>query len=64
MLMNVKMQTIIGILTFMTMINFMLNCVEHEKFYNLGFWVQTVCIGYQQMTNQVVSKRYCSANQM
>ena len=30
-LINVKMQTIVGILTFMSRKNFMLSCVEHEK---------------------------------
>ena len=34
-LINVKMPTIVGILTFMSRINFMLTCVDHEKFYNL-----------------------------
>ena len=31
MLINVKMPTIVGILTFMSRINFVLSCVEHEK---------------------------------
>ena len=31
MLINVKMPTIVGILTFMSMIYFMLSEVEHEK---------------------------------
>ena len=31
MLINVKMPTIVGILTFMSIINFMLSRVEHEK---------------------------------
>ena len=31
MLINVKMPTIVGILTFMSKINFVLSCVEHEK---------------------------------
>ena len=31
MLINVKMPTIVGILTFMSTINFMLSCVEHKK---------------------------------
>ena len=31
MLINVKMPTIVGILTFMSMINFMLSGVEHKK---------------------------------
>ena len=30
----VKMPTMVGILTFMSMINFMLSSVEHTKFYN------------------------------
>ena len=28
---NIKMPTIVGILTFMSKINFVLSCVEHEK---------------------------------
>ena len=32
MLINVKMPTMVGISTFMSMINFMLSCVEHEFF--------------------------------
>ena len=36
MLMNVKMPTIVGILTFTSRINFVFSWVEHEKkFYNL-----------------------------
>ena len=31
MLINVKIPTIVGILTFMSRINFVLSCVEHEK---------------------------------
>ena len=31
MLINVEMPTIVGILAFMSMINFMLSIVEHEK---------------------------------
>ena len=31
MLINVKMPKIVGILTFMSMMNLMLSCVEHEK---------------------------------
>ena len=34
-LINVKMPTVIGILTFMSRINFMLSCIEHEKSFNL-----------------------------
>ena len=32
-LINVTMPTIVGIITFMSRKNFMLNCVEHEKFF-------------------------------
>ena len=40
MLINVKMPTIVGILAFMSRINFVLSCDEHEKkFYNLIAWV-------------------------
>ena len=38
MLRNVKMPMTFGILTFMSMINFMLSWVDHEKFYNLEAW--------------------------
>ena len=31
MLINIKMPTIVGILTFMSRINFVLSCVEHGK---------------------------------
>ena len=36
--MTVKMQKIVGILIFMSRINFMLNLVEHKKDSNLGTW--------------------------
>ena len=36
MLINVKMTTIVVILTYMSMVKFMLSWVEHKKFYNLG----------------------------
>ena len=43
MLINVKMPTIVGILKFMSMINFVLSWVEHKKkFYNLGTRIHTV----------------------
>ena len=42
---NVKMPTIIGILTFMSRINFILSSVEHEINYNQG---QFYCIIFQQ----------------
>ena len=39
MLINVKMPTIVGILTFMSKIYFVISLVEHtKKFYNLGSW--------------------------
>ena len=48
-LINVKMQTIVGILTFMSRINFVLSRVEHEKsFITLGpvvcTYMYVVCI--------------------
>ena len=44
MLINVKMPTIVGILTFMSRINFVLSCVEYEKsFITLGP-VLIVCV--------------------
>ena len=39
-LINVKMPTIVGILKFMSMINFMLSWLW-KKFYNLWAWIQT-----------------------
>ena len=38
MFINVKMPTIVGILIFMSMLNFMLRRVEYEQFYNLWAW--------------------------
>ena len=38
MLITVKMPTIVGILTFMSMINSMLSWIEHKKFYYPGAW--------------------------
>ena len=35
MLINIKMPTFVGILIFVSMINFMLSKVEHEKVYDL-----------------------------
>ena len=35
----------VGILTFMSMINFILSWVEHETFYNLKALICTVCLG-------------------
>ena len=51
MLINVKMPTIVGILTFMSRINCTLNWVEYEKFIDLG--PGTWCIGTKQMPEQV-----------
>ena len=42
MLINVKMPTIVGILTFMSMINFVLIWADHEKkFCNIVAWYLT-----------------------
>ena len=63
MLMNVKMQTIVGILTiYHDKFYFQLSWAW-KKFYNPGFWVKTLRIGYQQMAKQEVSKKYYRANQ-
>ena len=48
MLINVKMSTIVGILTFMSMINFMLSGVENDIFKS-----PTHCLG--QIKNKCVS---------
>ena len=48
MLINVKMPTIVGILTFISMINFMLSWVEHEKSFitsGPGFVFQVCMLG-------------------
>ena len=50
MLINVKMPTIVGILTFMSRINFVLSRVEHEKFYNLGTWFISSNIHDRELT--------------
>ena len=52
------MPTIVGFLTFMSRINFVLILVEHGKsFITSGqIWVQTVCKGNQQMTKVAASK--------
>ena len=39
-LIDVKMQTIVGISTFMSRKNFILRCENEKKFYNLGTWYQ------------------------
>ena len=45
MLINVKMPTIVGILTFMSMINFMLSSVGHEKvLYPPGLVSEKICL--------------------
>ena len=45
MLINVKMPTIVGILTFMSMINFMLSYVEYAKvFITLGPGLGQCCL--------------------
>ena len=41
-LINVKMPTIVGILTFMSRMNFMFNCVEHEKKKNFWAYLQNL----------------------
>ena len=38
-LINVKMPTIVGILTFMSVKNFMLSCVEHIKSFGLNIFI-------------------------
>ena len=49
-LINVKMSTIVGILTFMSLINFMLSWVEYEKkFYNLGSWSLVHCVRFHDL---------------
>ena len=43
MLINVKMPTIIDILTFMSRINFVLSCNEHEKSF-ITAWYFAICL--------------------
>ena len=51
MLINVKMPTIVGILTFMSRINFVLSGVEHEK--SFITWYTASC---KQITQEATSK--------
>ena len=52
MLINVKMPTIVGILTFISTINLMLSWVEYEIFfYNLGAWSDMDQCTYQEVTS-------------
>ena len=58
-----KMPTIVGILTYMSIIDFMLNWFEPEKkFYNLGFWYDATpfvnTFTYQYLNSwRVIGKR-------
>ena len=67
-LMNVKMSTIDSILTFMSRINFMLSCVEHEKkfyklvarLYNLYCLIKITECKYELYFDSVISMSYRS----
>ena len=63
MLINVKMPTIVGILTFMSMINFMLGSFEHDKsFITSGpvFWIEPVLIRlFRYFTSQSTVFQSC-----
>ena len=53
------MPTIIGILTFMSRINFKLSLVEHEKkFYNLRAWLQMTKAGLFNKLPKITPKLY------
>ena len=57
-LINVKMPTIVGILTFMSRKIVMLSSVEHEKkFHNLAAWaiLKYQCLRYRELTMYVFS---------
>ena len=51
-LINVKMPTIVGILTFMSMINFVLSQVEHEKSF--------ITWGHGHISSKNVSRKFIS----
>ena len=55
MLINVKMPTIVGILTFMSRINFVLSTVEHEQSFvtsGPGYWFTTEVKGSNSSVNE------------
>ena len=59
MLINVKMPTIVGILTFMSRINFVLSWVEHEKgFITLGPDWQTYLCMYTKIWKKILLFNY------
>ena len=59
MLIDVKMPTIVGILTSINMINTMLSWVEHEKkFYNLGAWLTFFLFNNMNMKSKYVKTRW------
>ena len=66
MLINVKIPTIVSILTFMSMIYFMLSWIEHENGFItsrpciLGFWPRTT---QSKPGYQVTETSYCRASQ-
>ena len=51
-LINVKMPTVVDILTFMCMINFVLSQVEHEKSF--------ITLGHGHISSKNVSKKFIS----
>ena len=54
MLMNIKMPTVVGILTFMSRKNLILSRVEHEKFfYNLGARSCNYCPVSDKLSNEL-----------
>ena len=58
MLINVKMPTIDGILTFMSRINFVLSCVEHENFITSGPGLGPNCLQRYYQTIQADKELY------
>ena len=51
---NVKMLTIVGILTFMSRKIFMLSLVEHEFFYNFGASLDKTSFTYRRICSEYV----------
>ena len=58
MLINAIMPKVVDILTFMSMINFILSIVEHEKkFYSLGARIRDFSVKYMQLILKAPRKK-------
>ena len=61
-LINIKMPTVVGILTFMSRKNFMLTSVEHENFITSGpvFEVSWKMASFHRTMTAASDKRHCN----